>query len=111
MASLHNRTVLSRGTGCDHELVKERISGGRRAAWVVAVLTLDVAVAAGLWLVTLRNLMVWNQTDTRPPQCSNYYGRSMSCDSNDTVAQLISLGVVVVVLFGSLWIERRRNWI
>jgi len=78
---------------------------------VVAILVLDVAAAAGLWLVTLRNLQVWSQSDTRPPTCTNYYGRSLSCDTSDTVAQLISLTVLGLVLLGSLWIERKRGWI
>ncbi|RNL80904.1 hypothetical protein EFL95_00500 [Nocardioides marmorisolisilvae] len=78
---------------------------------MLVILMLDLAAAGWLWLVTLRTLKVWSQNDSRPPTCTNYYGHSMSCDSNETVAQLIALGVLCVVLFGALWIERRRGWI
>lgn len=77
----------------------------------VALVLVDLAAAAGAWLITLRNLAVWSELDSNPPICSNYYGRTMRCDTSDVIAHLAAMGAFLVVLVGLLWLERRKGWV
>lgn len=80
----------------------ERPSVGRG----LLIVALDVigsgAVAFYVWRLT----GVWGQSDSNPPICSNYYGATVDCSVDGPVRAAV-FALFVVLLFGSIWIQRR----
>lgn len=82
---------------------RERPSVGRG----LLIVALDVVGAGAVAFYVWHTFGVLGQSDSYPPICTNSYG-TVDC-SVDGPVRAAAFTLFLVLLFGSIWIQRRRR--
>ena len=78
---------------------------------VALIVLIDLIVSFGVGALILLYFKIDTTIDTDPQICKNGFGDGVTCSTNDSLVVLSAVSVTTALLLGSLWIQRRFNWI